>query len=510
MLGNSGIRMKLFFAFGIIVFFILCLSVVSVVMTTAIAGNYNYIIEKQLPVSDTLMESQIAMSNFVLALNAYFKKNDDESKKDAYEAKERMKKTIDYAREELKGNKIMLDEIEKTVFARAAQIFEIGEKIMGSGSGSAGKNQEILIENAHKILDDLKEDSVALELQTKELIAENDKDAVNTFKNMRLMSVVMSLFITVLAAAIAWLITRSITKPLGEAIKDLENSAQQVTSASAQVASSSQTLAQGASEQASALEETSSSLEEMSSMIAMNADNSAQANKLSKEADSVTRDGVKAMENMTSSVERIKSSTDKTAKIIKTIDEIAFQTNLLALNAAVEAARAGDAGKGFAVVAEEVRNLARRAADAAKSTNELIEDVRKNVDSGVNASAEMMEMLGRISEKISKVSALSSEVSAASAEQDKGIKQITSAVSEMDKVTQGNSASAEQSASAAEELSSQAVEMKEAVEKITRVVYGGGDQNKTSSNMNINIKEAIKNVLGLIRERFSPADVKKF
>jgi methyl-accepting chemotaxis protein len=286
------------------------------------------------------------------------------------------------------------------------------------------------------------------------------------------LSVALILFGTVLGIVVAIVTTLSITRPIHRVIKSMTSGAEQVSSASTQVSSASQSLAQGASEQASSLEETSSSLEEMASMTRQNADNANQANVVAKEASEHAEAGVDSMKRMSEAIDRIKNSASETAKIIKTIDEIAFQTNLLALNAAVEAARAGEAGKGFAVVAEEVRNLARRSAEAAKNTADLIEGAQKNAEAGVNVTAEVAKNLGGIKDSAGKVATLIAEIAAASKEQSQGIDQVNTAVAEMDKVVQQNAANAEESSSASEELSSQAQELNAMVADLVAIVGG--------------------------------------
>jgi ABC-type transporter Mla subunit MlaD len=273
-----------------------------------------------------------------------------------------------------------------------------------------------------------------------------------------------------------YFVASRLSRRIQTVVSGLSSASTQVSSASRQVAESSQHMAEGASEQASSLEETSAALEEMSSMTTQNADHAQLANGMVEGACEAARQGRDAMGRLSSAIDGIKASSDQTAKILKTIDEIAFQTNLLALNAAVEAARAGEAGKGFAVVAEEVRSLAQRSAEAAKSTATLVEESQQNANNGVAVSSEVGEILGRIAERVQQVTQLVQEVAAASTEQSRGIEQINLAVSQMDEVTQSNAANSEEAASAAQQLSAQAHEMNTMVAQLGAIVSGRATQ----------------------------------
>jgi methyl-accepting chemotaxis protein/methyl-accepting chemotaxis protein-1 (serine sensor receptor) len=176
---------------------------------------------------------------------------------------------------------------------------------------------------------------------------------------------------------------------------------------------------------------------------------------------------------MVSSMTEIQDSSKQVAKIMKTIDEIAFQTNILALNAAVEAARAGEAGMGFAVVADEVRNLAQRSATAAKETAALIEASITKAQAGGHKVEQVAGSITAITDGVTKVKGLVDEVSVARQQQAQGIDQVSQAITQMEKVTQTTAATAEESAAASEELHAQAETSMSIVARL-EVLVGGG------------------------------------
>ena len=269
-----------------------------------------------------------------------------------------------------------------------------------------------------------------------------------------------------------WRLKNRITGELRHMAAKLADFSASSTNSASQVMSSSQSLADGAGQQAAAIEETGASLEEMASMTKRTAENAQLVNELARNARGSAEKGAEDMKTMSAAMQAIKESGDEIAKIIKTIDEIAFQTNILALNAAVEAARAGEAGMGFAVVADEVRNLAQRSAQSARATSAKIQNAIGNTARGVAISATVSQTLTEIVDKARQVDELAAAVATASREQTQGISQVNLAVGQMDKITQANAASAEQSAAAAQELNAQALAMKQTVGELLQLVVG--------------------------------------
>ena len=307
---------------------------------------------------------------------------------------------------------------------------------------------------------------------------EYSQQAVSAAATGRLWTWTILLIGAAAGGGLAFIIVRGIDGALGMSASELSEGARQLASAASQVSLSSQALAQGSSEQAASLEETSASSEEINSMARRNTDNTQAAAAEMVKAEIAVGDANNRLDQMVASMKEITSSSNKIAKIIKVIDEIAFQTNILALNAAVEAARAGEAGMGFAVVADEVRNLAQRCAQAAKETAALIEEsIGKSTVGGKHLDL-VAEGMKTITASAIIVKKLVDEVNMGSQEQSRGIEQIGKAITQMEQLTQRSAATAEESAAAAEELNAQSVTLNDVVERLTALVGGGEERQR--------------------------------
>ena len=295
------------------------------------------------------------------------------------------------------------------------------------------------------------------------MTAEETSSSLSNASLMMIVGVIAGLIASIL---LAFFLIRSIVKVVVDSVKSLAEGTSQVVSASEQISSASVSLAEGASSQASSVEEVSATIEQATASNNQNADNSREANILAQHSNEAAKVGNQRVVELMGAMEQITTSSQKIAKIIKTIDEIAFQTNLLALNAAVEAARAGEHGLGFAVVAEEVKNLAERSAGAAKEITGIIETSIDQVKMGTDVANKTKESFTDILNGIKKTSDLIGEIAISAKEQAEGMNQIAIAMGSVDQITQQNASASEETAAAAEELNAQALSMLESVAEI--------------------------------------------
>jgi len=289
---------------------------------------------------------------------------------------------------------------------------------------------------------------------------------------------------------------RDMNEALVNIVGEVRSGTETIASASQQIASGNADLSSRTEEQASSLEETASSMEELTSTVKQNADNARQANQFAVSASEVAEKGGAVMAEVVDTMGAINESARKIVDIIAVIDGIAFQTNILALNAAVEAARAGEQGRGFAVVASEVRSLAQRSAAAAKEIKALIDNSVQKADDGSRLVDQAGATMRDVVESIRRVADIMGEISAASQEQTDGIGQVQLAISQMDQTTQQNAALVEEAAAASEQLREQASKLSQTV----AVFRLGGARDRAATVPTVQPKQAAPAILPPVRK----------
>ena len=245
---------------------------------------------------------------------------------------------------------------------------------------------------------------------------------------------------TALTVLFAWLLTRSITLPISQALEAAEEVAegnltrpikvdgndeagrllaamakmqdklrdtlQRIAGSATQLASAAEELnavtdesARGLTQQNNEIEQAATAVNEMTSAVEEVARNAVSTSEASRNATTSAGDGHDLVQETVSAIERMSGDVQATAtligdlanesrdigKVLDVIRGLADQTNLLALNAAIEAARAGEAGRGFAVVADEVRALAHRTQQSTSEIERMIGSIQAGTEHAVDS-----------------------------------------------------------------------------------------------------------------------------
>jgi methyl-accepting chemotaxis protein len=123
------------------------------------------------------------------------------------------------------------------------------------------------------------------------------------------------------------------------------------------------------------------------------------------EAHQISKNAVNQTRNAKSMMEELGQAAREIGTVTETITDISEQTNLLALNATIEAARAGEAGKGFVVVANEIKELARQTAESTKEIKERNDGIQSSAQRTMKEIESVAAIIDSVNELVSSIAA---------------------------------------------------------------------------------------------------------
>ncbi|MDX8399549.1 MAG: methyl-accepting chemotaxis protein, partial [Gallionellaceae bacterium] len=274
-------------------------------------------------------------------------------------------------------------------------------------------------------------------------------------------------------------------------IDKVKNQANQVGDMAHNLSASAQQIVGNANQESDAVSSMASAIEEMSVSTTHISNQGGHAKEISEASRTNAEDGAQVVnktvsgllttaqeiETASAEVSRLGEDATRIIDVVKVIKEIADQTNLLALNAAIEAARAGEQGRGFAVVADEVRKLAERTSNATNEINEMSgkisEVVNHALDSmgkvvattqqGVSDAETAQNSIASIQQSFGEVANVIEDISNALSEQTVASTDLAKNTERVAQMSEENSGAAQSLLGLANELEDKAAQMRDAV-----------------------------------------------
>ena len=272
------------------------------------------------------------------------------------------------------------------------------------------------------------------------------------------------------------------------AVKDQANQVEDMASA---LAVAAKQIAENVNQESDSVSSMASAIEEMSVSTAHISDQGGNAKQIADASRSSAEEGAQVVnktvsgllltaqeiETASGEVSRLGEDATRIIDVVKVIKDIADQTNLLALNAAIEAARAGEQGRGFAVVADEVRKLAERTGNATNEINEMsgkisevvghalasMDKVVETTRQGVTDAESAQNSIAGIQQSFGEVASVIDDISAALAEQNVASNDLAKNTERVAQMSEENSGAAQSLLSLAHDLEDKAAQVKSAV-----------------------------------------------